>query len=277
MALLRAYDVLWSLEIQPHHPELVYDAIQQAWFNGFYTRGIQMDVVSPTSNLSGYRVVVAPALFLADAALGARLADFVKHGGTLMLTFRSGVKDPENVATERTLPGVFAEVCGVEVSEYDCLDVGETRQVELHTDGDSPVNCQARWWTDALRTTTASVLGTYASDYMAGQPAVTENAFGDGRALYVGTHLDDDGVAMLVDYMAGATGLRTLSRQVIPGVEISVRQSEERELVFVMNHADEPRSIPVEVGTDVFSGESLSGELTIPARDLRIVERRPSP
>ncbi len=196
-----------------------------------------------------------------------------------MLTFRSGVKDPENVATERTLPGVFAEVCGVEVSEYDCLDVGETRQVELHTDGDSPVTCQARWWMDALRTTTAtaSVLGTYASDYMAGQPAVTENAFGDGRALYVGTHLDDDGVAMLVDYMAGATGLRTLSRQVIPGVEISVRQSAERELVFVMNHADEPRSIAVEVGYDVFSGELLSGELTIPARDLRIVERRPSP
>ena len=150
VALLRAYDVLWALEIQPHHPELTYDAIQQAWFNGFYQRGIQTNIVSPSADLSRYRVVVAPALFLADTQSAARLEAFVDAGGTLVLTFRSGVKDPENVVVDQTLPGPFARVCGVEVAEYDCAEVGEVRHVDLQLDGSS-VSCEARWWLEVLR------------------------------------------------------------------------------------------------------------------------------
>ncbi len=277
VALLRAYDVLWSLEIQPHHPELVYDAIQQAWFNGFYERGIQTDVVSPSSDLLGYRVVVAPALFLADQALGAKLAEYVKRGGTLVVTFRSGVKDMENVATDATLPGVFAEVCGVEVAEYDCTEVGETRRVDVRVDGADGVSSRASWWMDALRPTGARVLATYDDDYLAGQPAVTENAFGEGLALYVGTHLDAEGVATLVDHVAKKAGIETIPRQSIPGVELASRRSSDRELVFVMNHADEPRTVPIPSGADVFTGERLCGTLTVLGRDLRILERQPQP
>ena len=273
VALLRAYDVMWSLEIQPHHPELTYDAIQQAWFNGFYERAIQTDIVSPLEDLSGYKVVIAPVLYLADDALGARLEAFVRAGGTLILTFRSGVKDRENVVTEETLPGAFSRLCGVEVAEYDCAEVGDSRRVELQFDGGQPLTCEARWWIEVLRPTGATILGWHASDYLAGQPAVTEHAFGAGRALYIGAHLDDTGIAALVDRVARQAGLSTIPRQAIPGVEVSTRRSAEREIVFLMNHADQPRTVHVQGGTDVSTGLSLSGEVTLPPRDLRILVR----
>ena len=274
VALLRAYDVLWALEAQPHHPELVYDEIQQAWFDGFYVRGIQTDVVSPRDDLSGYKVVVAPALFVADEALGVHLEAFVQGGGTLILTFRSGVKDPENVATDLTLPGVFSRVCGVEVAEYDCTEAGEVRRVELRLDGSGPLECGAFWWMDALRPTGATVLGTHASEYLAGQPAVTDHTYGAGHALYVGTHLDANGIAAIVDYIARRAGLQTIPRQTIPGVEVSTRRSVDRELVFLLNHADEPRTIRVDDdATDAFTGASVSGDVTLQPRDLRVVIR----
>jgi beta-galactosidase len=273
VALLRAYDALWALEIQPHHPELVYDEIQQAWFNGFYERGVQTDVVSPAADLSGYQVVVAPALFLADDALGARLEAFVHGGGTLVVTFRSGVKDLDNVVTDQTLPGVLARVCGTEVAEYDCTEAGDVRRIELRL-GDHAVVCEARWWMDALRPTGATVLGTHASDYLAGQPAVTDHAFGAGHALYVGAHLDARGVAVLVDYVATRAGLGLLPRQSIPGVEVSTRRSPEREVVFLMNHDEQSHTLCLDgEGTDAFTGDPLSGEVTLPARDVRIVVR----
>jgi beta-galactosidase len=274
VALLRAYDVLWALEIQPHHPDLVYDEIQQAWFNGFYTRGVQTDIVSPRDDISGYGIVVAPALFLADEVLAERLETFVQHGGTLILTFRSGVKDPENVVTERTLPGVFSRLCGVEVAEYDCAEVGDVRRVELRLPSRDPLKCSATWWVDALRPTGAAVLGTHASEYLAGQPAVTENAFGAGHAMYVATHLDASGIAAIVDYVAARAELDMLATQSIPGVEISSRRSADREFVFLLNHADEPATITLDdPGTDAVGGTPVSGEITLLPRDVRVVVR----
>ena len=43
----------------------------------------------------------------------------MKNGGTLILTFRSGVKDEHNVVTDRTLPGPFADIAGVAIHEFD--------------------------------------------------------------------------------------------------------------------------------------------------------------
>jgi len=104
---------------------------------------------------------------------------------------------------------------------------------------------------------------------------VTEHDFGRGRALYVGVHLDGEGIAALVEHLARRAGLSSRPRQDCPGVEISTRRSDERELVFLLNHADQPRCVSIgDGGEDALTGERMEGEVILPPRDLRILVRR---
>jgi hypothetical protein len=114
---------------------------------------------------------------------------------------------------------------------------------------------------DALRPMGLSCCGrTPATDYLAGQPAVTGHAFGAGDTLYSGAHADGRGVAT-------RTGLRLLRRQSMPGVRLSTRRSRDREVMFLTNHSDQPHMLRLEgEGTHASTGEPLSGEVTLPAR-----------
>ncbi|MBZ5671197.1 MAG: beta-galactosidase [Acidobacteriia bacterium] len=104
VAVLVSPDSRWAFEIQPLVEDFHYDRQLHDFYDAFRRAGISVDVAFPQSDISAYRVVAAPALFVTDQTLADKLGAFVTNGGTLILTFRSGVKDEHNVVTNRTLP-----------------------------------------------------------------------------------------------------------------------------------------------------------------------------
>ena len=182
VAVLVSPDSRWAFEIQPLVAGFDYDRELHNFYDAFRRSGVNVDVAFPQSDLAAYRIVVAPCLFVADQALADKLTAYVKNGGTLVLTFRSGVKDEYNVITNRTLPGVFADLAGVAIHEFD-PQLNEEQEVI----GQDSTRLPTRVWSDILDPTTAKVVASYGQGYYAGKAAVTENSFGKGSVYYVGT------------------------------------------------------------------------------------------
>ena len=60
-----------------------------------------------------------PAYNIVTDAEKEKIKEYVKNGGTLVLTFRSGTRDEYNRVRPMALPGVFKEIAGIEAVEFD--------------------------------------------------------------------------------------------------------------------------------------------------------------
>lgn len=103
----------------------------RAIYRSFFNQNLPVAVLEPGADLTGYAFLVAPALHLVSEALAESLKGFVRNGGVLLVTPPSGVKEESNLVVERRLPGLLAEMCGVEVEEVDSLAPGMSNCIEF--------------------------------------------------------------------------------------------------------------------------------------------------
>jgi len=168
-ALIHDEQTMWAWQA----PGLDYEAICRRWHVAI---GGIVDVVPPSVPLDGYRLVVAPVLYLLPAAGHRALRDYVRGGGTLVLTFASGLVDDCCRAT----PGALDDLIGARVVRHVPLLPGETVPI----DG---LDAVGRGWIDDLEPAGATVL-LRAAD---GRPVLLEHRYGAGVVRYLATDLDD--------------------------------------------------------------------------------------
>jgi len=194
VAILFDYDSLWALDAQPHAPDFDYWALQEAFYGAVRSYGVQVDVVPPSADLSGYAAVVAPALHLVTDDLADRLSDYVAGGGELLFGPRTGVKDAENKLRPAPQPGPLADLVGADIDQHESLPrrlETAVQRVDSHTDSgvgeDATQTVQFRTWAEWLVPDAAEPMYVYDVDGPAdGRPAVVTNAVGDGQVTYCG-------------------------------------------------------------------------------------------
>ena len=127
------------------------------------------------------------------------------------------------------------------------------------------------FWCDVVRLEGAEALATYADDYFAGSAAVTSHRHGEGTAFYVGTRLDADGTAWVVERACTAAGIQ-VDEPAPEGVEIVRRSDGRRTWTFVLNHSDSEVEVPVgAAGTNLRDGERVDGTVRVGPVDVAIV------
>ncbi|HTS71559.1 MAG TPA: beta-galactosidase [Terriglobia bacterium] len=267
VAMLVSPDSRWAQQIQPGVPDFEYDRQLHDYYDAFRRTGISVDVAFPQSDLSAYRILVAPALFVTDQPLSDKLHKFVLDGGTLILTFRSGVKDEHNVVTDKTLPGPFADLAGVAIHEFD-PQLNEEQELL----GLGASNYPARTWCDILDPTTARVVATYGKSYYAGKAAVTENRAGKGWVFYVGTESKSPLFYDRMIAFAAAKGNVAVNERIPPGVEVEGRQKGGIRIVFVLNYTAEDKTVPLDQAyRNALTGKPESMDLKIPAYQVVVL------
>lgn len=234
-AILNCYDSRWAIEFQPHHADFDYVAHLQHWYRPLAARNLNIDILSADEPLDGYRLVVAPALNILDEARVEKLKAFVKDGGHLVLTLRSGMKDRHNALLPLRQPGALAELAGVEVEEYYALE----RPVPV---ADTRFKGIASLWAESLRILEkagqTTIMARYGASngWLDGQPAITFNPYGDGFVYMVGAYLDADSQQTLVNQVISAANLNPFAAP--PTVEVRTRTLADGKLLyFVINHS----------------------------------------
>ena len=241
-AIFFSYDQDWAFQIQPHHVDLKYEEVVQRYYNAFFRAKIPADFIGKLEDMDRYRVVVAPLQFLMDGRTEDVFIRYVENGGRLVLTFRTGVKNENNICmSDAPLPGRLGKLLGLEIPDYDCMmgfDAGIAWM-------DGSVEGRCNLWSDILTLKGAEPLAQYTSEFYAGTPAVTRHAYGKGAAYYVATSPDDAVLNRLIDCLKAELQLYSCG-EAIDQVEMAVRPGRENAYLFLLNHtAQKQTALPV--------------------------------
>ena len=272
VAMLLSYDSRFAFQIQPNNPQFSYTAHFHQVYRAFHQRHVAIDIVDPSADLSTYKLVIAPALHLVPEAVAENLAAFVRAGGVLVITPRSGVKDATNAVVELPLPGLLADLCGATVEEYDSLPATTSQALRFIPGelADRPLE-RVRVWCDIVAPTSAEVIACYTSDYYAGRPAMTMNRFGEGRAIYIGTIGEPGLYETLAGWLLDLAGIERRS-DVPDGVEVAERWLDRRRLLFVLNHTDRQQLVPVDGRySDLLRGGEVRHSAVVDPRDVLVL------
>jgi beta-galactosidase len=226
-------------------------------------------------------MVVAPLLHMLKCDLVDRLAAVLARGGSVLATFLSGRVDEADNAFLMDVPGPLAPLFGVRVEETDAQPPDVVNPVHLaDPDGTGPEGTVSggRLVFELLVREGADVVGTYGTDFYAGTPAVTRHRTGGGEAWYVGTALDDAGVAWVVRQVIDRHRLAGPYADV-EGLELAVRERDGVRTGFLLHHGEKPVDVPAwTAGTDLLTGHWVAaGEmLHLEPADVLVLREDPS-
>ncbi|MBI2424035.1 MAG: beta-galactosidase [Candidatus Hydrogenedentes bacterium] len=239
IAILNGYDQHYALQIQPQADGLAYWEQAGRYYTALRQLGHNVDIVPIDADLSGYRALILPSWCVIEAAAVETLSRYVKSGGRLIISARSGLKDGANVCVDAPLPGALAAICGVEVEDYDPLG-GATSSV-CDIEG---VCHTVSVWADALLLHGAEAKAWYADGLFRGLPALSRFEYGAGSAWYFGCFGDG---AFYHHFLKEVLNEAKVAPELPtpPGVEVCWREKEGERYLFVLNLTREPASVHV--------------------------------
>jgi beta-galactosidase len=217
VALVFSYEAAWVIGIQPQgrsfrYLELVFEA-----YSALRQRGLDVDIVSPDANLTGYRMVVVPSLPIVPDGFAEKIAAF---DGPVLLGPRSGSKTGSFCIPEGLAPGDLKAAIPLTVTRVESLRDGITEPAEGFA--------VTRWREDVATGLAPELVDA------AGRGVV----FLHGAKRYCAIWPDRALLALLTGRMAGEAEVALLN---LPE-GIRVRRTEAH--VFTFNYASQPVFVP---------------------------------
>ncbi len=254
------WDNYWALEYTSGPSvDLTYVPHIHEYYRYFYDRNIAVNMVPVDADFSKYKLIVAPVLYMVKDGMAQALEAFVEKGGTLVLTYMSGIVGQSDNVHLGGYPGPLRRLAGVWVEEIDALAPEQFNQVVM----DSGESCKCGLVCELMHLEGAESLGTYGDDFYKGMPAVTRNSFGKGHVYYVGTHMEEAGLDNILDKAAAEAEVESVVSGG-EGLEIVCRKTKEgKKLYFVMNFGEQERTLPACFAgqRDLLTGEKAADTL----------------
>ncbi|MEP6856535.1 MAG: beta-galactosidase, partial [Pedococcus sp.] len=262
VAILWDYQAQWAAQ-GPAMPSsaLKYPTTAHAVHRVLRERGITTDVVHPSADLSTYKVVVVPTLYLVSDEHAAAVAAAAEAGAQVLVTFFSGISDTDDHVRLGGYPGAFRDLLGVRVEEFFPLMTDEQSQLEGGGTGSL--------WSEDVTAVDTEVLDRYAAGPLTGRPAVTRRSTGTGAAWYLSTLLDDPALGSLLDQVTEAGGV-AITAQVPPGVEAVRRRGEDGSWLFLVNDTTTQQLIPVS-GHDLVADRPFTPDTPLAAGAVAVI------
>jgi beta-galactosidase len=240
----------------------------KAIYAELFRRNINVDFAHPGSDLSRYRLVIAPNLYMVGDRSAKNIEEYAAQGGTILMTFFSGIVDGNDHVRPGRLPVPFCDLLGLWIEEFVAYGEAQGNVVEI-ADGR---NYPCELWSDIIHPTGAEVVGSYREDYFAGYPAITRHRFGKGTSYYLGTSLAQAGLTWLLDQVCKDAGVKP-ALNTTAGVEVTSRSDGTHTWLFTLNHTGEEAHIPLpREGFDLISGNKVESLLKLEPHGVAILQ-----
>jgi len=312
VAILLDYDSRWVLATQPHNsllrdqvphgyenpsPALAVDRDERremqpmtgrahlmwpyaAPYVALWERNVTTAIVSPDSDLSRYKIVIAPFLNVVRPGVYENLRAFVAGGGTLIVGPRSGFKDEHNRLFTTPQPGPLAELTGSTVRFFDSME--PERMNVLRWDHLTHTHrTEAGLWAEVLEVEDAAnceVIAYYSNSWYANQPAITRRKTpAGGWVVHAGCLAGPTLYDNLLGWLLPLLKVEELHAPVA-GVEVAARTAADgRRVVFVLNHSNQAHSLTLSGAVvDVLTGQKHERSLQLKPRQVIVYEERPT-
>ena len=274
VALLFDQHNRWALDAaEGPHRDQQYEKTLFEHYIGLKSNHVNVDVVHAAAELDSYKLVVAPYLYLLEEGIAEKLAGYVRGGGTLVISYMSGLVDEDDRCFLGGFPGPLKDVAGVINTETDALYDFDKNGIALN--GALP-GMDARYdcgFTCALLTPTkAETLGVYTDDFYAQTPALTKNSYGKGECFYLAARPEQRFLNDFYRALFARCGITPLAENLPEGVLVSRRVSADTVYTFYMNFSGREQTLTGLRGQNALTGEALEGSVRLGLNGILVLE-----
>lgn len=238
-----------------------YNTVMRWFSDALYRLNIEYDMISSKErDFSGYECLIVPALYSAPESLLLALDSYVKNGGHLITTFRSGFSDEYLKIYPDMQPHILHECLGLHYDQFthphhvDVVpvqnDIATTSQEHFSHSDNSAVflNSSAREWMELITCDAATPVLKYSHPAYERYAAAAKNRYGNGSSLYFGTMFENNELleSVLLSFLheAGFSG-GDLSSDA-PHYPLIVKRGVNdlgKELCYYLNYSKDPVSV----------------------------------
>lgn len=182
-----------------------YNTVMRWFSDALYRLNIEYDMISSREqDFSGYECLIVPALYSAPESLLLALDSYVRNGGHLITTFRSGFSDEYLKIYPDMQPHILHECLGLHYDQFthphhvDIVpvqsDVMAAAQEHFSHPDDSAfsLTSSACEWMELIICDTAVPVLKYSHPAYERYAAAAKNQYGNGSTLYFGTMFEND-------------------------------------------------------------------------------------
>lgn len=260
IALLMDWDNWWSVEYSAGPSrDLKYVDELFRYYRALNEQNYQVDIVSMEDDFSAYQLVIAPVLYMTKETVDEKIRSYVKNGGTFLTTFFSGFVDEHDLVITGGYPGRLRDILGIWVEESDALPKTAANRFSYRgKDYPATLIC------DLMHLEGAKSESFYEEDFYAGMPVLTENKFGSGKAVYVGTASSQEFYRVFLRDLCEEAGISPLIKTP-EGVEAVERVKDGKSILFLLNHTEEAQTICIDRDRrDLLNGGTVSAGTMLP-------------
>lgn len=252
-----------------------YDVVMRRMYRALYRLNAGVDFIFPeTEDLSRYKVIVVPPLYIASDSLLQRLVEYVRGGGHLVLSLKSGFCDEYSTVRATMAPGPLREAAGFHYQEFSNLTkpLG-LKPGALQVDkGD-----QVSDWAEMIVPDTATPLAYYDHPFFGKYPAITENRLGKGTVTYQGSVLNDELQRKVFQRVLDRAQV-TADRDQPAGIRVKHGTNRAGKTIhYYFNFSANPQRVNYTYadGTELLSGRALqrNSQFSLGPWDVAIVEQ----
>jgi len=206
IAILSRYEDIWALKEQPHRKDYSYVRLMFGYYRVLTSLGVSTDITGFESELSEYRLLIVPVLYLTDPEMVSKLEGFVAQGGSILFGPRSGIKNESNIVIEEAFPGQLLNLVGGKIQNWQSLPdfVRFTIRSEIPELGGD-----AGTWIEAIipeADEAVNILARYLGGPLAGKAAFTVHSFGAGNVYYLGFYPTFEQLRAVIKYLIQREG-----------------------------------------------------------------------
>lgn len=271
VCILYDWNARWAVDFSQAaqlHNMKYFDTVNMH-YRSLWEMGVNVDFRDERecTDLTGYKLVIAPMLFLTRNHMEDKLRAYVEAGGTLVMTYFSCVVDETNLAHLGGVPHALTDVMGVRVKELDSIYPEDQNAIRLKDGRVWPVTevCEL------LALEGAEPVAVYDADFYAGTPCLTRNRFGKGEAWYAAARLTQQGLDALYGDLAAQLQLeRALPCKLPAGVVATERGG----AAFVQNYSGKSQVLRLAGAyTDLLTGERVEGMTTLRENGVLVLKK----
>lgn len=281
-AIIFDWDNRWAIKDAQgiRNSGLRYEETVLQHYRALWELGISVDIIGSGDDLSAYKLVVAPMLYLISEENGKRIEKYVEQGGTFLATYWSGVVNETDLCHLGGFPGPLRRTLGIWAEETEGLHSRDLNGIVMEAGNKLKLSgdYDAHEIAELIHLEGAEALGHYRNDFYTGRPALTVNRFGEGNAYHLATRVKE--TSFYVELYAAITSkagiTRAMDSELPAGVTAQLRTDGESDYVFVQNFSGSPQTVELDGAeyTDLETGLSAPALLNLAVNGLAMLKRK---
>ncbi len=251
-----------------------HDSQLQSCFDTFYFRNMDTRVVEISRSSLNYKLLMIPGVALMDDTTATKIRDYVKNGGTVIMTGNSAVVDENNHVFASTRPGLLNDVFGIRIASFE-----ETESLnEISRDSlkgkkirisykDKNIDTESQRF-DVIESKGADILG-YITSLDKNYPVITSNQFGKGRAIYIGLPVKGEILNPILDEVINQLSIK---KGPVTPRDVMARSIDNNHILY-LNLSNETKEIEMKgKSRSILWDKDYTGNFKIPPYEPEFIE-----